>query len=1055
MRKTSQKFLQSNLLCRVALVAILLAFQAMLGIGAGVLYAQKVTGTVISGSDNEPLIGASVMVQGTKVGSVTDLDGNFTIDAKNGQTLEVSYLGFITQKVKVTGSVINVTLNEDKHSLDEVVVVGYGVQKKKLVTGATVQLKGDDIAKLNTTNPLSAMQGQTPGVNIVSTSGQPGAAMSVTIRGLGTVGNSQPLYLIDGVGGDITTLNPADIESIDVLKDAASAAIYGAQAANGVVLVTTKSGREGSCKITYDGYVGWQTLGRKFEMLNSNQYMQIMDEALLNSYNMSPIDWTSLSAIRDANGNVYNTDWIDQAVDNGALTTSHSLAFTGGSKTSTYSISGGYTGQDGLIGGSDVSYYKRYNLRVNSEHKMWNGLVTIGEHVGFVYKDSRGMGTGNIYNNNLRSAFSTSPLVPVYDADGNYYSTVDSDWNKNDGNPYGTMMMNRYNQSKNTSVDANVYVQIEPIKNLKFKTVFGLNYGGSNYRSFTPIYKFTPQSGNGITKVNQSNGNGTSLVWTNTLTYDFDIKEHHISALLGSETTKYDGESTGSYGVNLTAGFDDWEHAYVENTERGHADRKVSGGPYDATRGQSFFARLGWSWKDRYMVNATMRADGSSKFAKGHRWGYFPSVSAGWTLTEEDFMKSAASWLDFLKLRLSWGQVGNANINCYQYLAPVTTSNTNYNFGATGGTDAWVMGAYTERLANEKVKWETSEQYNVGLDARFLRQRLSLTLDGYIKSTKDWLVPAPILATAGTGGPVINGGDVKNKGIEVGLSWNDQIGKDLVYSVGANFAYNHNEVGNIPTLDGIIHGATNQIYQNAEEFYRAENGHAIGYFWGYKTAGLFQNQKEINDWIAAGNGIYQADVKPGDVKYVDVNHDGVINASDKVDLGNGLPKYTFGFNFSLAWKGFDLSANFTGAAGFQIAQSYRDPSSSQANYSRRILKRWTGEGTSNEIPRVTYGDVGNWLFSDLYLQDGDYIRLQNLTMGYDFKKLISWKGLSKMRLYFQVQNLFTLTKYDGMDPEIGSFNGTDGNSSDSWVSGVDMGYYPHPRTFIVGLNLAF
>lgn len=1054
MRKTSQKFSQSRMLCKVALVALMLAIQAMLGIGAGVLNAQTVKGTVISGSDNEPLIGASVMVEGTRNGAVTDLDGNFTISAKNGQTLEVSYLGFITQKVKVTGSVINVTLLEDKQSLDEVVVVGYGVQKKKLVTGATVQLKGEDIAKLNTTNPLSAMQGQTPGVNIVSTSGQPGASMSVTIRGLGTVGNSQPLYLIDGVGGDITTLNPADIESIDVLKDAASAAIYGAQAANGVVLVTTKSGKEGVSKITYDGYVGWQTLGRKFEMLNANQYMQIMDEALLNSY-MSPIDWTSLSAIRDANGNVYNTDWIDQAVDNGALTTSHSLAFTGGSKTSTYSISGGYTGQDGLIGGSDVSYYKRYNLRANSEHKMWNGLVIIGEHVGFVYKDSRGMGTGNIYNNNLRSAFSTSPLVPVYDADGNYYSTVDSDWNKNDGNPYGTMMMNRYNQSKNTSVDANVYVQIEPIKNLKFKTVFGLSYGGSNYRSFTPIYKFTPQSGNGITKVNQSNGNGTSLVWTNTLTYDFDIKDHHISALLGSETTKYDGESTGSYGVNLTAGFDDWEHAYVENTEKGHADRKVSGGPYDATRGQSFFARLGWSWKDRYMVNATMRADGSSKFAKGHRWGYFPSVSAGWTLTEEDFMKSAASWLDFLKLRLSWGQVGNANINCYQYLAPVTTSNTNYNFGATGGTDAWVMGAYTERLANEKVKWETSEQYNVGLDARFLRQRLSLTLDGYIKSTKDWLVQAPIRATAGTGGPVINGGDVKNKGIEVGLSWNDNIGRDFTYSVGANFAYNHNEVGNIPTLDGIIHGKDNQIFQNAEEFYRAENGHAIGYFWGYKTAGLFQNQKEINDWIAAGNGIYQADVKPGDVKYVDINHDGVINASDKVDLGNGLPKYTFGFNVNLAWKGFDLSANFTGAAGFQIAQSYRDPSSSQANYSRRILKRWTGEGTSNEIPRVTYGDVGNWLFSDLYLQDGDYIRLQNLTMGYDFKKLISWKGLSKMRLYFQVQNLFTLTKYDGMDPEIGSFNGTDGNSSDAWVSGVDMGYYPHPRTFIVGLNLAF
>ena len=1054
MRKTSQKFSQSHMLCKVALVAIMLAFQAMLGIGAGVLNAQTVKGTVISGSDNEPLIGASVMVQGTKTGAVTDLDGNFTIEAKNGQTLEVSYLGFITQKIKVTGSTINVTLNEDKQSLDEVVVVGYGVQKKKLVTGATVQLKGDDIAKLNTTNPLSAMQGQTPGVNIVSTSGQPGAAMSVTIRGLGTVGNSQPLYLIDGVGGDITTLNPADIESIDVLKDAASAAIYGAQAANGVVLVTTKSGKEGSSKITYDGYVGWQTLGRKFEMLNSNQYMQIMDEARLNS-GMSPIDWTSLNSIRDVNGNVYNTDWIDQAIDNGALTTSHSLAFTGGSKASTYSISGGYTGQDGLVGGSDVSYYKRYNLRANSEHKMYNGLITIGEHIGFVYKDSRGMNTGSIWNNNLRGAFSTSPLVPVYDAAGNYYSTIDSDWNPNDGNPYGTMMMNRYNQSKNTSVDANVYLQIEPIKNLKFKTVFGLNYGGSNYRSYSPIYKFTPQSGNGVTSVNQSHGNGTSLVWTNTLTYDFDIKDHHISALVGSETSKYDGSSTTSYGLNLTAGFDDWEHAYVANTEMSNENRKVGGGPYDSTRGQSFFARLGWSWKDRYMVNATMRADGSSKFAKGHRWGYFPSVSAGWTLTEEKFMKSTASWLDFLKLRLSWGQVGNANIKCYQYLAPVTTSNTNYNFGTDGGTTGWSTGAYTSRLANENVKWETSEQYNVGLDARFLRQRLSLTFDAYIKNTKDWLVQAPVLATAGTAGPIINGGDVKNKGIELGLSWNDQIGKDFIYSVGANFAYNHNEVGSIPTKDGIIHGQENQIYSNAEEFYRAENGHAIGYFLGYKTAGIFQNQQEINEWIAAGNGVMQNNVQPGDVKYIDINHDGVINAKDKVDLGNGLPKYTFGFNFTLGYKGFDLSANFTGAAGFQIAQSYRDPNSSQGNYSRRILNRWTGEGTSNEIPRVTYGDVGNWLFSDLYLQDGDYIRLQNLTLGYDFKKLISWKGLSKLRLYFQVQNLFTLTKYDGMDPEIGSYNGTDGNSSDSWVSGVDMGYYPHPRTFIVGLNLAF
>lgn len=1037
-------------LCRVAL-AILLLLPAISSLQA---QNKTVTGVVTSAAESEPLIGVSVQVKETAAGTITDLDGRYSVAVQEGQTLVFSYIGYKSQEIKVgTSATVNVVLGEDSEMLEEVVVVGYGVQKKKLVTGATVQVKGDNIAKMNTTNPLSALQGQTPGVNIVSTSGQPGASMSVTIRGLGTVGNSQPLYLIDGVGGDISTLNPADIESIDVLKDAASAAIYGAQAANGVVLVTTKSGKEGTCKIGYDGFWGWQSVARQFEVLNASEYMAIMDEARLNS-GMSPVDWASLTSIRDANGNIYNTDWIDQAINNGALTTSHNLSFTGGSKTSTYAISGGYTGQDGLIGGSDVSYYKRYNFRVNSEHKMWDGLVTIGEHVGFVWKDSRGMGTGNIWNNNLRSAFSASPIIPVYDADGNYNSTVGSDWNVNDGNPYGNMMVNRYNQSKNASLDANFYMQIEPIKNLKFKTVYGISYGASDYRSYTPEYQFTPQTANTVSKVTQSHGNGLSMVWTNTLSYDFDIDEHRMNVLVGSETSAYDGSSSGGSNTGLIAGFNDWEHAYLDNTN-GTENKTVNGAPYDSTRGQSFFARVGWSWKDRYMVNATMRADGSSKFARGHRWGYFPSVSAGWTLSEEKFMESTKNWLDFLKLRLSWGQVGNANINCYQYLAPVSTSDTNYNFGIAGGQEGWVTGSYTSRLANEGVKWETSEQYNVGLDARFLRGRLSLTADWYIKNTKDWLVQAPILATAGTEGPVINGGDVQNKGIELGLSWNDQIGKDFTYSVGANFAYNHNEVGSIPTEDGIIHGATNQLYSNSEEFYRAENGHAIGYFWGFKTAGIFQNQQEINDWIAAGNGVYQSNVQPGDVKYVDVNHDGLINSEDKVDLGNGLPKYTFGLNLTLGYKGFDLSLNATGAAGFQIVQSYRDPDSSQGNYSRRILNRWTGEGTSNTIPRVTYNNVGNWQFSDLYMQDGDYIRLQNLTLGYDFKRLISWKGISKLRLYVQAQNLFTLTKYDGMDPEIGSYNGTDTSSGDTWVSGVDMGYYPHPRTFIVGVNLAF
>lgn len=1048
---------------RAWLLALLLTVQGV--VAADCFAQQSANGNVVSKTDGLPLPGVNVVVKGTTIGTVTDFDGNYSLQVENGSTLVFSFLGFKNQEVVFAGAPVNVALEEEATDLEDIVVVGYGVQKKKLVTGATVQVKGDDVQRLNTNNALQALQGQTPGVNIQSTSGQPGSAMNVSIRGLGTVGNSQPLYLIDGIGGDITTLNPADIESIDVLKDAASAAIYGAQAANGVVLVTTKSGKEGKGVVAYDGYYGLQRVYRKNEVLNAREYMTIMDEAALNS-GSSMYNWASYSDLINEDGTPkHDTDWLDEIVDDDAVTQSHNLSITGGGKVGNYAISLGYMGQEGVIGGSDVSNYDRYNFRVNSEAKLYDGFLTVGEHVGVVYKEQRGMGTGNIYNNNIRGAYVTSPLSPVYDSEGNYFSPASETWNNGDGNPLGTMMLNRYNLSKNLSVDANVYAQIEPIESLKIKTVYGISYGGSEYRSFTPIYTsqdgyhgfaFTDQSSYGSTKVNQSQGNGISQVWQNTASYDFTIAdEHQMNVLIGTEMSKYDGGSTGGYNTDLTTGFDDWRHAYLDNTE-GTANKRVSGSPYDSTRGASYFARVGWNWQEKYMVNATFRADASSKFDKDNRYGYFPSVSAGWTFSEEGFMDATRSVLDFAKLRASWGQVGNANINCYQYLAPVTTSNTNYNFGAGGGQEAWTTGSYVSRLANADVKWETSEQINVGLDLRLLQSRLSATIDWYQKKTKDWLVEAPILATAGTGAPFINGGDVTNTGVEVALSWNDELSNGIRYSVGANMAYNKNEVGEIPTEDGIIHGQTSQIYDSAPEFYRAENGHQIGYFWGLKTAGIFQNWQDINDWIAAGNGVAQSSVAPGDVKFIDVNHDGVIDDNDKVDLGCGIPNWTYGVNLSVSWKGFDLSAVGSGAADFQIVQSYRSPSSVKGNYTKRILDRWTGEGTSNKIPRVLAGDNGNWSnFSDLYIQDGDYFRVQNVTLGYDFKNIIPWKYISQCRLYVQVQNLATFTKYDGMDPEIGSYNGNDGNSSDAWVSGVDMGYYPHPRTFLVGLNLKF
>ncbi len=1038
---------------KAILLSALLFPMAALSDG-GQATAKIVKGQVVSVSGNEPLIGVSVQVAGSNTGTVTDIDGNYSIDVAQGQTLVFSYVGFMPQRVKVgNANDININLAEDAQSLEDVVVVGYGVQKKKLITGATTQVKGEDIARLNTTSPLQAMQGQTPGVNIQSTSGQPGSDMKVIIRGLGTVGDSDPLYLIDGVGGDISTVNPADIESIDVLKDAASAAIYGAQAANGVVLVTTKHGKEGRAQVSFDGYIGWQQVARKVDLLNAEQYMEIMNEASVNSGN-GAIDWTQYSSIWKEDGSVYDTDWMDEMINDGAEVKSYNVGVNGGGKVATYALSFGYTGQEGVIGGSSVSNYDRYNFRLNTDQKVCSWLK-IGEQIGVVYKRTRGINVGNQYNNSLRGAFTAVPLIPIYGEnpyDVPYYDTSNNDYWAEQGNPYGLMMLTNQNENRAVNFTGNAYAEITPFKGFVFRTQVGTTYSTSEYRSFSPMYHLSNYSYNDTrTSASQSMGHGFGVTWTNTASYAWDIKDHSFNALLGMESYRYEGTSLYAANGSLKDGFDTWEYAYVSNGTGSTTDDglSASGAPHDDSRTVSYFGRLGWSWKDTYMINATLRADGSSRFASGHRYGWFPSVSGGWTITNEKFMESTKSWLDYLKIRVSWGQVGNQNIDNYQYLSPITTTTTHYNFGTSQGSAAQseYWGAYPSRLSNEDLTWETSEQTNLGFDARLIGGHLGVNFDWYWKTTKDWLVQAPVLATAGTGAPYINGGDVKNYGLELNLTWNDNIGKDFQYSIGANMAYNHNEVGNIPTEDGIIHGSTNLLYDNSEEFYRAENGHAIGYFWGYKTAGIFQNQAEIDEWIAAGNGVLQSNVQPGDVKYVDVNQDGVIDESDKVDLGNGIPDFTFGFNINLYYKNFDFSVTAAGAAGQQIVQSYRNHANSKANYTTAILSRWTGEGTSNKMPRVTETNI-NWQFSDLYIQDGDYLRISNITLGYDFAKLLKLSFVSQARLYFQVQNAFTFTNYDGMDPEIGY-------GDDSWVSGVDLGYYPRPRTFLVGVNLKF
>lgn len=1052
----------SNILSPASKLRQMLLALCLLLSSAGMAQAQEITvgGTVTSATDGEPLIGATVAVKGSHEGVATDIDGVYSIKVSKDATLVFSYVGYTTREAKVSGEKLDIALLESSETLDELVVVGYGVQKKKLITGATAQMKGDDIAKLNTTSPLQAMQGQMPGVNISSNSGQPGESMKVQVRGLGTIGNSSPLYLIDGVGGDISTLNPADIESIDVLKDAASAAIYGAQAANGVVLITTKQGREGRATVSFDGYYGWQTVARKVNMLNADQYKTIMDEQQL-AEGSAPYDWASYPELwgTDANGEkyAYSTDWVNSMFKDSAPVQSYTIGVTGGSKTSTYALSLGYLNQEGIAGGKDVSDYARYNFRINSDHKLFNNILTVGEQVSFVYTKNRGIGVGNQYNNTLRGAFGTAPVFPIYNEAGDYNDTSSSLYNNGAGNPYGNMMINNRNQNKNATFSGNVYAQLEPIKNLKIRTVFGAVYGSSEYRSYRPIYRLSVYDYNEHTTVSQNMNHSLGMTWTNTISYDWNIKDHNFNALLGMEAYRYEGTYVGAGNKDLKEGFDTWPFAWVSNgTAATTADGlSASGNPHDNSRSMSYFARLGWNWNEKYMVNVTVRRDGSSRFAAGHRFGTFPSVSAGWNMSNESFMEGASGWLDFLKIRGSWGRVGNQNIDNYQYLAPIKITNTHYFFGqylgpngeygeyATSLGTNW--GAYPSRLGNEDLTWETSEQLDFGFDAALFQSRLHVNFDWYRKTTKDWLVTPPILATAGTDAPFINGGDVVNTGVELSLSWNDVIGKDFSYSVSVNGAYNKNKVGSIPTDDGMIHGATNMLYDNSPEFYRASNGMPIGYFWGFQTDGIFQNEKEINNWIAAGNGILQDNVRPGDVKFVDQNHDGVINDDDKVNIGNGVPKFTYGFNINLFYKNFDLSLTATGSAGFKIVQSYRNQTAKQANYTTRILDRWTGEGTSNSIPRVTNQNI-NWLFSDLYTQDGDYLRLSNLTLGYDFAPLINQKWCSKARLYFQIQNLATFTKYDGMDPEIGY-------GTASWVSGIDLGFYPRPRTYIFGVNL--
>jgi len=757
--------------------------------------SKKVTGNV---SDAEgPIIGASVVEKGNAGnGTVTDLDGNFALNVKPGATIVITYIGYQKQEIVVGNqSNFNVTMKTDDKTLEEVVVVGYGVQKKKLVTGSTIEVKGDDIQKMNTTQVLGALQSQTPGVNIQAASGQPGDGFKISIRGAGTNGNTAPLYIIDGVAGDINNLNPADIERIDVLKDAASCAIYGSAAANGVILVTTKQGKQGKIQVSYDGNVGWSNVYRMPKMLNAKQYMEVMDQVRFNS-GESGYDWKSIMGEDLYNsymdGSNEGTNWVEAIRNKNAVTTSHSLNVTGGSDRSTFSMGAGYQYQDGVFGNLVKSDYRRFTFRINSEHVIYRNdkgmdVVKIGENVYYQHKQNQGIQIGNQYGNDLSNMLRANPTIPMYNADGSFTNAEDlknwiNNYNSYSINPVYKMVSQQsgHNKSINQNLHATGYLVIQPIKNLVYRGQLNYNQGTSTWRAFLPVYDANRSTADGFrTEDKAMNNMSTSWGWstTNTLNYKFDLqKKHNFDVLVGTEYS----ESRPDFGFSLNATssnsvFGDMTHAYMSYMKNNNA-AAVSGTPCDDSRGMSYFGRINYNFDEKYMLSAIMRADGNSKFAPGKRWGYFPSVSAGWVISNEKFMAKTVSWLDFLKLRAGWGQNGNAQtISNFQWQGAFAFNTSSY-YTFNGNPDQYVSGAAPSRLPNEDLTWETSEQLNIGLDARFLSGRLGFTLDWYNKKTKDLLVAVPVDPTTGFSTQMKNAGTVENKGIELSLSWNEPVG---------------------------------------------------------------------------------------------------------------------------------------------------------------------------------------------------------------------------------------------------------------------------------------
>ena len=1034
----------------------------------------KVRGNVRD-EQGEPLIGVSVTSDAADGGTTTDINGDYEIRVPSGATLNFSYVGCTPVSRKaVRNGTIDVTLSESASTLNEVVVMGYGVQKKRLVTGSTLNIKGDDIKRQNSTNALGALYSSVPGVNIVQNNGQPDAGYKVNIRGLGTTGNSEPLYVIDGIaGGDINSLNPADIESVDILKDAASCAIYGSRAANGVVLVTTRQGNRGKVHVSYDGYYSVQRANLNgVRSVSATEYIDLINRAFVSKGTISEgediHDWGVLMPKQYAmirNGVWNGTDWLDEFVNNNAPSYNNAVSIDGGNDLARFSLGFTNTTTEGTLGTPKPPKYTRTTVRLNTDFTLWRRgeleIVKVGENVTFSTYKSNSISQGNIYDNKLHDLLVLSPLLPAYNADGSLYTYADqlADGFQLPSGGYNMIEDNslRDYDNRRFRIQSNFWLEVNPHKDWRFRSVYGYNYYNRNNRTYTPQYELSSKDYSEYDRVEQEASTNTFWTWENTLQWTHDMGEHHVDALVGTSMEQQGwGASVGAWRKDTK--FGTWESANLSNSDSAIDPEMVSVWgdntiPYKKLI--SWFGRVNYNYGEKYLLTFILRRDGSSNFARGHRYGTFPSVSAGWILTNEPWMDRVRGYMDFLKVRGSWGRNGNCAIDNFQYLATVSLD-APYDF-TTGGT-ATSTGAYPDIIPNPDLTWEKSEQLDFGLDARFFNQRLVATFDWYRKTTKDWLVNAPTLDSYGTGSPVINGGSVRNQGVELSLIWHDRAG-DFSYSVGVNMAANSNKVTAINNSDGIIHGNINVISQNLSQYnaYEARVGYPIGYFTGIASEGIFQNQAQIDAYNERGYAFMDGyeKARPGDVIWVDQNGDGSYGDDDVVMIGNPHPDVTLGVNVSVAFKGFDLAVSGSGAFGQQVLQSYRSfANSDYDNYTNNLVARcWTGEGSTNSFPRFCDGSHNNFkcngYVGDVWVQDADYFKVRTITLGYDFKRLLPTLPLQQLRLFFTGQNLLTFTAYDGFDPEVGYGGGND------WSSGIDIGYYPSPKAYTFGVNIKF